>query len=120
MAEWSNALVLKTSEGSTSGGSNPSPSAIILQIYHVKLFITFATAFWYEHRDSYYFALVFVLSLLMAVMISMKSPDPLPLWVYIAIIFVPSVLYVALTFMVSGILFLALRPDLEPDPEEDL
>ena len=24
MAEWSNALVLKTSEGHTSGGSNPS------------------------------------------------------------------------------------------------
>ena len=28
MAEWSNALVLKTSEGHTSGGSNPSFSAI--------------------------------------------------------------------------------------------
>ena len=27
MAEWSNALVLKTSEGHTSGGSNPSFSA---------------------------------------------------------------------------------------------
>ena len=27
MAEWSNALVLKTSEGHTSGGSNPSSSA---------------------------------------------------------------------------------------------
>ena len=27
MAEWSNALVLKTSEGNTSGGSNPSFSA---------------------------------------------------------------------------------------------
>ena len=29
MAEWSNALVLKTSEGHTSGGSNPSFSAKI-------------------------------------------------------------------------------------------
>ena len=28
MAEWSNAAVLKTVEGHTSGGSNPSPSAI--------------------------------------------------------------------------------------------
>ena len=27
VAEWSNALVLKTSEGHTSGGSNPSFSA---------------------------------------------------------------------------------------------
>ncbi len=29
MAEWSNAAVLKTVEGHTSGGSNPSFSAII-------------------------------------------------------------------------------------------
>ena len=29
MAEWSNAPVLKTGEGHTSGGSNPSFSAII-------------------------------------------------------------------------------------------
>ena len=28
MAEWSNAAVLKTVEGHTSGGSNPSSSAI--------------------------------------------------------------------------------------------
>ena len=28
MAEWSNALVLKTSEGHTSGGSNPSLSPL--------------------------------------------------------------------------------------------
>ena len=30
MAEWSNAAVLKTVEGHTSGGSNPSSSAIKL------------------------------------------------------------------------------------------
>jgi hypothetical protein len=29
MAEWSNAVVLKTTEGHTSGGSNPSLSALI-------------------------------------------------------------------------------------------
>ena len=29
MAEWSNAAVLKTVEGHTSGGSNPSFSAIL-------------------------------------------------------------------------------------------
>ena len=31
MAEWSNAAVLKTVEGHTSGGSNPSSSAIHLK-----------------------------------------------------------------------------------------
>ena len=43
MAEWSNALVLKTSEGHTSGGSNPSFSASkfpnILLIYMLGFFI---------------------------------------------------------------------------------
>ena len=33
MAEWSNAAVLKTVEGHTSGGSNPSFSAIELKPY---------------------------------------------------------------------------------------
>ena len=32
MAEWSNAAVLKTVEGHTSGGSNPSFSAIVIPI----------------------------------------------------------------------------------------
>ena len=32
MAEWSNAAVLKTVEGHTSGGSNPSFSAILIPI----------------------------------------------------------------------------------------
>ena len=32
MAEWSNAAVLKTVEGNTSGGSNPSFSAKFLKI----------------------------------------------------------------------------------------
>ena len=41
MAEWSNAAVLKTVEGHTSGGSNPSFSAYILlkpRIYGVLFF----------------------------------------------------------------------------------
>ena len=35
MAEWSNAAVLKTVEGHTSGGSNPSFSAKTLENYYV-------------------------------------------------------------------------------------
>ena len=37
MAEWSNAAVLKTVEGHTSGGSNPSLSAILLSVHLIDL-----------------------------------------------------------------------------------
>jgi hypothetical protein len=36
MAEWSNAAVLKTVEGHTSGGSNPSFSAIEIKPYLIS------------------------------------------------------------------------------------
>ncbi len=38
MAEWSNAAVLKTVEGHTSGGSNPSFSAKPWELYTFKVF----------------------------------------------------------------------------------
>ena len=38
MAEWSIAAVLKTVEGNTSGGSNPSLSAQELQVFDLWLF----------------------------------------------------------------------------------
>ena len=76
MAEWSNALVLKTSEGHTSGGSNPSFSARFrkpckyrafrnsknnrTQLVH-RLVRKFPQAFWFF---SWYVNRVFHLSLL--------------------------------------------------------
>ena len=40
MAEWSNAAVLKTVEGHTSGGSNPSFSAVKNQVQlHLVFFV---------------------------------------------------------------------------------
>lgn len=39
MAEWSIAAVLKTVEGHTSGGSNPSPSAIKADIQPFVVFV---------------------------------------------------------------------------------
>ena len=44
MAEWSNAAVLKTVEGHTSGGSNPSFSATINRNYLLVKFLRFFTA----------------------------------------------------------------------------
>ena len=42
MAEWSNAAVLKTVEGHTSGGSNPSFSAVKNQVYiHLVFFYAY-------------------------------------------------------------------------------
>ena len=40
MAEWSNAAVLKTVEGHTSGGSNPSFSAVEVNPLKIKGFIS--------------------------------------------------------------------------------
>jgi hypothetical protein len=40
MAEWSIAAVLKTVEGQTSGGSNPSLSAEILQVFDLQDFVS--------------------------------------------------------------------------------
>ena len=40
MAEWSNAAVLKTVEGHTSGGSNPSFSADKIRNYIVNQYFT--------------------------------------------------------------------------------
>lgn len=41
MAEWSNAAVLKTVEGHTSGGSNPSFSATKNRNYFIYKFLRF-------------------------------------------------------------------------------
>ena len=41
MAEWSIAAVLKTVEGNTSGGSNPSLSAKMKQIFDNQGFASF-------------------------------------------------------------------------------
>ena len=45
MAEWSIAAVLKTVEGHTSGGSNPSLSAKVFQFW--KAFLLYVQAVWW-------------------------------------------------------------------------
>ena len=66
MAEWSNAAVLKTVEGHTSGGSNPSFSAkripFILQINILGIFYFFIVRYLYGYSilkaKSFYPALI--------------------------------------------------------------
>ena len=41
MAEWSNAAVLKTVEGHTSGGSNPSSSAFKIKTLYINARVFF-------------------------------------------------------------------------------
>ena len=50
MAEWSNAAVLKTVEGHTSGGSNPSFSALENQV-HLHLVFCFYSCLCLQNYD---------------------------------------------------------------------
>ena len=50
MAEWSNAAVLKTVEGHTSGGSNPSFSAAKIRNYIVNQYVAnFFISYLYDY-----------------------------------------------------------------------
>ena len=55
MAEWSNAAVLKTVEGHTSGGSNPSFSAILARKLNVYGLFYFRLPRWLPKVLIYFF-----------------------------------------------------------------